>query len=513
MSDDFDALAVLRDKRAEEASAADKARRIAAAAAVAEVARLRQLAAEKYPDRAAMIDDPEVAVHGYAPGYGPEATAEQLERVWGPLESRPGWFNARQFAEAAADYTRARSEDQGMSSEEARRHSQFLMSPERYWYMQQGPGRAVDLLKQLRDDPEAAAQFWEKSKGARTTRNDYNDANYARHSGFEAGAQEFLSSPLSPIGRYLQWQNIVPSAVRHWTGGEANAPGGALGTANAMNLAQQRYRRGENPILDIATSQPGETADDRRRRWAARDQQIQQDVEALSPPTDDELARNAFGKSAPAAAGTALGFLTGLLDGTAPVSLVSNLAKAPALWLARTARQAVTGTTGVGSRAAGAMIDRASRAFPKESVLAHGARVAGYRGIPASVYAEALRRPTLTNVIPRSIAGAVSEEVVPEVAIESAIGAGMSQPGRTTSQWLTSPAVPATDDEYRQRQDAKRTAAEQAAIRTEVQNDQVPNEIWNEFMRAQSAFQNEAYERAMERARRSKPGWDFQGGP
>ena len=438
-----------------------------------------------------LIDTPEQAVYGAAPGYGPVVASEQLETVFDRLESNPGWFNAKQFGREAAKYAQERG-----GTEPARRESQFLMSPERYEYMQAGPGRAVDLLGQLRDDPQTALHFWNRSKDARTTRDEYGDplmqgagSNYGRYQGAGAGALELLGSPLSPIGRYLGTQSIVPAALAHDTRGY---PGGArdtLGIAYAADLAKQRYRTGENPILDVPERLPGESEADRADRWRRRESEVVGDIVAMTPPDAAEMSRNTFGAGAPEVSGRVLETLMGFADATAPVSLASAAKAAPGAWLAKEATRAVSRSTGLPMSAARAQMARAARALPETGMLGQGARVAGYRGVPAAAYAEQLRRPGLTNFLPGASGRVAREDLLPDMGVEAAISSTLTQPQRTWGQFLTDPAMDMPESEYQQLLADRRAAAEDAAKRTELATWQNPNEIWNEFSKAQGQLE------------------------
>jgi len=436
------------------------------------------------PAMAEYVDSPETAVHGHAPGYGPDAVAQQLETYFGTLEDQPSWPNSRVFADAAAAYGR------GMPGDQGRRHSQFLMSPERYSYMQDGPGRTVDLLRGLRDDPDKAMFFWDKSRNSKITRDDYGDplmtgagASYARYSGFAPGSQELLTSPLSPIGRYAGIQNIIPSTIKNETRGNS------IGVANAANLAAQRYRLGENPIVDEPDRLTGETDVQRADRLARRLAQVQADVRAMAPPTPEELARNKFGAKAPAVLGYLYDFATGLADATAPGAAYSGVRAIPGKALTNATVHAAARSTGLPRGGIQAMMARGARSMPDASPLQLGAKVAAYRGVPASAYASQLRPPSLSRALAVGGRDVVAGEMAPEMALEGAVQAALPQANRTWWQFLFSPATTEGEAEYAQLQKERAEAAERAATRTEVQSWQNPNPIWHDFQRAQGQLE------------------------
>lgn len=451
--------------------------------AMREVDRARSRLAAITPEAAARVDTPEETVRGYGPGYGPDVTANQLEGVYGTLEERPGFYNAKQFGREAAKFAQNNGAGEDLRGGDGGRSSQWLMSQPQYEYMQDS-GRLVDLLSDLRTQPDRARGFFDRSEGARTTRDDYHLPNYGRFGGFAPAAMELFTNPMSPIGGYLRMQNIVPEALKHATGMETEAPGGALGTAYAAYLARERFRRGEVPTLDIPEPQPGESVPDAEQRYFRRKEEVDDLLGDLEPPTPEELARNVAGRDAPAALGTGIDMLLGLADATVPVSMAGNLARAPANWMMKEATRAATKAASLPRGAAGAMIGRAGRVYPQASPVQLGGKVAGYRGVPAAAYADSLRRPTLTNFLGPAAAGTAADELAPEVLVEAALQSALPPRDRTYAEWAASPAMPEmTDEQYRQHQADKMQRAERAAVRVENMERQNPNPIRQEFFR------------------------------
>jgi len=449
----------------------------APAAALSELERLRQKAARAGVDSELM--DPRQAVYGLGPVEGPERAARQLEDVFGTVQYQPSWMNAEQFAEAAADYA-----DDGPDPVFRAYDSQWLMSPERYTYMQEGPGRTVDLLKDLRTDPERAWRFYRKSEGARTTRGGYSDPFYARYEGVDKSLQDGVSSPLSSAGRYLGWQGVFPMRLKHGAAGAT--PGEAYGWANALDIASQRFRLGEVPVLDIDESVPGESAGDRAVRFADRYGRVESDVAALRGVSPEDLGRHVFGRPVPPAAGYLVDAFASALDGTAPPGLLASLATAPGKAMVRTATNAAARTAGTSTGAAAKMIDRAASVFPGESALQQGARVAEYRGVPASAYADALRRPTVAGMAVDAGKRLVREEGPPEAVVEGGLNAVLPQPKRTWGEFFGQWESPEAEEDFQKRTAEWRANAERAAIRMEnLSNQDDQNGIWNEFHRAQ----------------------------
>lgn len=427
--------------------------------------------------------DPQEAVFGLGPSAGPERTARELEDRLGRLDDIPSWANARQFADAAVDYTTNNSDQPASYWRD--RASQWVMHPDRYYYMQVGPGRAVDLLSNLRSDPVRAREFFERSEGARTTRDGYTDPNYQRYSGFEPAAAEFISSPLSGIGRYLQWQSIIPQRINHGVAGAT--PEQAYGIANARDIAAQRFRQGEVPIMDIASPMPGESRSEYAERYFARQDPVSRDIAAMQPSSDEDLGRGLFGKSAPPVVGYGAGMVIGAADATAPVSLLGGLAATPAKAMARTAATAAAKTAGVPYSAARRMIERSARVFPEDSVLQRGQRVAGYRGVTAQEYKDALTRPTVAELAGTAGKSIAVNEGVPEVAVEGGIASMLPQEDRTWREFLFGTPSSESDSDFRARQAERIAAADRAAARTEaLSNDPDKNNIWNELYRAQA---------------------------
>ena len=455
--------------------------------AMREVDRARSRLAAITPEAAARVDTPEATVYGHGPGYGPDVTAKQLEDVYGTLEERPGWYNAKQFGREAAKFARDNGAGEDLRGGDGGLASQWLMSPPQYEYMQDS-GRLVDLLGDLRTQPDRARGFWDRSEGARTTRDDYHLPNYGRFGGFAPAATELFTNPMSPIGGYLRMQNIVPEALKHATGMETDAPGGALGTAYAAYLARERFRRGEVPTLDIPEPPPGEYGPDAEQRYFRRKEEVDDLLGDLEPPTPEELARNVGGPNAPAALGAGVDVLLGMADATVPVSMAGTLARAPANWMMKESTRAAAkaaGLQGWGSgRAARRLMAETAKANPNLPPYSLGAQAAVSRGATAKDFADALRKPSLTNFLGPAARGAAIEEIAPELLVEGAMQFALPRRDRTYAEWAASPAMPEmTDEQYRQHQADKMQRAESAARQAENLERQNPNPIRQEFFR------------------------------
>lgn len=232
------------------------------------------------------------------PGGGPSVIADLIETNYGKLQDRPSWANADQWARSGARWSEARSG--GMNGQERQNEylkSQHLMSPERAEYMQ-GPGRRADVLRGLRQDPERAMYFWDRSAPEEVrdgrpserslTRTDFHDPIYQRFG--EDNVSPFMASS-SPIARALTWMNSVPAASKFYAAESPNWSD-AFGRSDVMVMAGDRTRSGahqENPIADAPDNASAQQILDRQRELDARTAMLQ------NPPKEN--VANAIVKS------------------------------------------------------------------------------------------------------------------------------------------------------------------------------------------------------------------------
>jgi hypothetical protein len=387
------------------------------------------------------VDTPEQALYGYAPGYGPEVAARQIEAKLGKLDALPGWRNARQFAEAGARRAGEVAERTGNigDAESEFQKNQWLLPPERLEYMQSGPGRAIDLLDNLRSDPVKAVRFWDKSRDAAREREDIHDPNYQRFSGAGNNAAAFVLSPTSPLAWYLRTQKTIPDAIAFSVGepdgaaSQANAtwgPGGdALAKAANLRDFQDHARiSGGTPILDLPD-------DASAQQFAQRLAQLGGMFSGMQPPPDQNAVNSAwepvFGASAPAAVVDLWSLLRGTADATLPGGLgfgiANRIRSAPQAW-------------------AQAALQRAQAGLP----------IRPYR--PVGLVGASLLEG--------------KDQLVPEVAFEAGArhASGMNKE-RSLLDWLTKP-VPSEELDAEKRDAAHRSF--------EAMRNSAPQSIWNE---------------------------------
>jgi hypothetical protein len=205
---------------------------------------------------------------GLDPIANPEAAVKILEAApaadvlsggYGKYTDQPGWMNADQWAKAGGDYAAT----PGGLSESRYVRSQHLQTPERYEYMQTGPGRLLDLLREK--DPDKGLAYWDKSNNARTTRDDYNDPNYNRFAGFPHGAAALVSG-VSPLAVHLRNQSVIPNALL--AARESDNFGDALERAHAYKNLLSRVLlnpTGEQEVLDLPDGATPEAYRERRK--------------------------------------------------------------------------------------------------------------------------------------------------------------------------------------------------------------------------------------------------------
>lgn len=226
----------------------------------------------------------------------PAAAADWIENNpdYGTELTAPGWANSQQYAAAAKEYD--------PKGERSPTQVQHLMSPERYAYMQ-NVGRTVDLLRGLSNKEhtstgetraERAMHFWDQSNNARSTRDDYNDANYQRYGGGGKGVGALFTNPLSPIGAHLQNMEVIPNAIAF----QAEVGPSIIeapARAGALQGLRQRVALNENPMLDIDPRREGESPEQYAERYANRYGQLADLEAAAKQPSDQYVANTLFG--------------------------------------------------------------------------------------------------------------------------------------------------------------------------------------------------------------------------
>lgn len=248
---------------------------------------------------------------GVDPVTDPSAAADALERPptdnvvdggYGKYSDQPGWMNADQWAQAGIEYARA----PGGISEDRYRRSQFLQTPQRYQYMQEGPGRLLAALREK--NPDRALYFFDKSNNARTTRDDYNDANYGQFGGFAPGASALITG-VSPLAAHLRNQAVIPNAI-------LNAP--ETGLLKGLERAHANYNlasrvmlspNSEQEVLDLPSDATPEAASQRRKF-------LSEMADLLAPQSGKRIASSVWNAS------SALGDTVGTAlyaDGKAPI--------------------------------------------------------------------------------------------------------------------------------------------------------------------------------------------------
>jgi hypothetical protein len=367
---------------------------------------------------------PEQIVYGHAPGYGPDLEADRIERMAGPYQSVPGWYNADQFADVGGQLARAASskaaaglrqqhgqdynapEEAHVFDEEFRKN-RHLLSPQQFAYMQD-IGRTVDLLRGLRaikgssnpyhySAPEVALSYWDKSDatknpGSIRAREDFNDPNYQRFSGVGGGMQSFFTNTDSPVVQYFKIGQMLPDAMRFAWERPDGEPGSALQKAqNARTFSLGNMLNGENPVLREPVPKNSGDPD----AWTAALSRAGQASVDVSPPPYQNIVNSAsramLGADAPAVVGDLASIVGDSLD---PTMLASF---------------------GVG--------------LP--------ARVAAYKAA-----ASAAGRPaaSLLSRLARSAGAAASDELKPEIILGTALNSAGSEPTRTYAEYMSAPA-------------------------------------------------------------------------
>ena len=415
-------------------------------------------------------------VYGHAPGYGPEFEADQVERALGRYEQMPGWWNAKQFADATAQRAREKA-DSVLADISARgrpynrplhaeiyedefRKNRHLLSDPQLAYMQD-VGRYVDLLRNLRSKSgeapspgqymmagggpaEVALKYWDKSDlsknpNAARAREDFNDPNYQRFAG--NGMQSFFANPDSPLVQYFATGQLAPNAMKFaWEDPQTGQNDEAVQrAANVRASSLGRMLNGENTVL--RQPQPADELDS--TAWTQALGEAGRSHLNLQPAPWQNIANSgwrALQSAAQRAAGieqpvvadatAAAGDLLGLLGDSVDPSLGASF------------------VAGLPARA---------------SLLKHLAASQGRQ--PASIY----RR------VAQSIPGQAYQEGVPEVALGGSLNMLAGDPDRTIADYLTKPAADRPLDS---------AARNEAHRREEIRNLQQPQSIPEERKKA-----------------------------
>lgn len=420
---------------------------------------------------------PDQLMHGAAPGYGPEFEAAMIERAIGPYENVPGWWNAREFAEAGGKaaavaanptpLTRPVTPADRLRFDEEFRKNRHLMAPLQYTYMQDY-GRYVDLLRNLRNEgmpggnghprlgpAQVALHYWDKSADSPRSREDYNDPNYQRFAGLGAAGQAFMSNPSSPLVQYMKMGQIVPDSIRF---AQQGGPEGESlqRAANWRNFGLRMMLNPENAVLDGPTPEDPTSFEE----WGKRTTSAGVRAQALAP-TPLQNAVNAGYRAAHAAVLKPLYGLAGA-DYEAPVGV-------PRLFgdLAGIAVDAADPTLGAGLVA----------------------------GIPGKTMANVGRAAALAPTRPPNVLAALGrgvgqqtvQEFTPEFIMGGAINAALGQapPGATWVDYATKPVGDAptnpelesaahADEELR----TQNALGPQGGYRVDVRTGSIPEERW-----------------------------------
>jgi hypothetical protein len=270
----------------------------------------------------------------------------ELESVYGDSDTglggeqaTPGWRNAAEYQAAT----------QGVDDLQR----QGFMSPARYEYMQNA-GRDVDFLSNVEGDPEKALYYWDRSNGARSTRESLWGPNYQRYSPWSMGAMATVGDRRSVIAKYLQNMSIISNGVQDWLGGTPAAD--AAKNAWALNQLQQRANISENPVGTLPEASPDATYQGLSREWQENNAKLRSLQDLVSPRSGQYVASRALGTPVPRVVGDVVGTVASMADPT----LLAGLAKVPltAALPAKAAIRSPLSTAGAYARGAAGHVGR-----------------------------------------------------------------------------------------------------------------------------------------------------------
>lgn len=276
-----------------------------------------------------------------------EAAAMIEQRAQSSGSTPSAWANPEEWAAARESYAR-----EGKTPAEINKRweeSQYLLDPRTYEYMQKY-GRDADMLAGLSDyeqvrgaddslaetpaeyDPtgigdwqgmakaveagyaqskkDTALSHWNSSRDARLARPGLGSANYQRYGGLSGSLANAITNPDVPVGNYMTFSETVPNYLRMTGSGEADNESQAWEAAQAMRLAQNRYRlTAPSPILD--TDDP--------KNIPSRMAQLQREVLLAAAPDADERWQRTQGWTPPGWVTQPLDFLISSADPTIAV--------------------------------------------------------------------------------------------------------------------------------------------------------------------------------------------------
>lgn len=240
-------------------------------------------------------------LEGLGPGHSPEIAASWIEGDYGTLQEQPSWANNDQWARAGSRWAQAR-DDGGMASPltstlaDEYHKSQHLMSPARAEYMQ-GPGRRVDVLRNLHKDPERAMHFWDRSAPPEIRDGRPSDRSLTRTEAYDPIYQRFgedyvtpFIASSSPIARALSWMNTVPAAIQ-FRAVDSPTWSDAFARADNLVLSGDRTRSGANQENPIGDSPDGATPE----QIIARQRELDQRAAVMQTPPKENFANSVVG--------------------------------------------------------------------------------------------------------------------------------------------------------------------------------------------------------------------------
>jgi hypothetical protein len=225
-----------------------------------------------------------VAAHGLDTPEEYSHAADVLEQHYGLLNGDaenpgvPSWRNAQELADSPEGEIPT-----------ATGNRSYTMHPARYNYMQD-VGRDVDLLRGLAaKDPDRAIGFWDRSKGAKTTRHGtLADANYYRFA--PNNFANAITNRNSLPAQILQNMELASNELQNWAGG------GVIGAPTAGNALKKRTSSptDENPIGMLGPETPGMSHADREAEFQNHADENAKLYEQLAPASGHHVATRAM---------------------------------------------------------------------------------------------------------------------------------------------------------------------------------------------------------------------------